>query len=339
VSSAASAWELEAARPRDEAAFERLVAPHRAELLAHCYRMLGSLADAEDALQEALLRAWRGLPGFHGRSSLRSWLYRIATNACLRAIERRPKRVLPIDRTPAADPHTELDAPVAEPIWLEPYPDDLLDDGAASPAARYERRESVELAFVAALQHLPERQRAVLLLRDVLGFAPSEIADALDATPAAVYSALQRAHAAVEERLPQRSQQATLRAIGDRRLEQLVARYVDAWEAADVETIVAMLTDDAILAMPPRPTWFRGRADVGAFLAAVPLAERSWRVAPARAAGQLAFAHYAATSGARRHAAAAITVLTLDADARIAAMTSFHWPEAFSRFGLPDAHG
>jgi RNA polymerase sigma-70 factor (ECF subfamily) len=308
----------------DERAFESAVAPHRRELLAHCYRMLGSLADAEDALQEALLRAWRGLPGFQGRSSLRSWLYSIATNVCLRMIERRPKRVLPVDYGPASDPHD------AEPVWLEPFPDELIaEDGLASPEARYEQRESVELAFVAALQHLPARQRAVLLLRDVLGFAPAEIADALGATPAAVYSALQRAHAAIDERLPARSQQATLRSLPDGQVREVVQRFADAWERADVAAMVALLVEDASFAMPPRPEWFRGRDAIGAFLAAGPL-DRSerWRMVPIRANGQLAFAVFG-SGGAH-----AIEVLTLDEDGRIADLTAFLEPETFAHFGL-----
>src|SRR5687768_1756630 len=172
---------LEAARDGDEHAFSRLVEPRRSELHAHCYRMLGSVQDAEDALQEALLRAWKGLPRFEGRSSLRSWLYTIATNACLNAIERRPKRVLPIDYGPASSAGAEPGAPLAETVWVEPYPDEIigLEDGYASPEARYERRESVELAFIAALQHLPTRQRAVLILREVLGFSAREVAASL----------------------------------------------------------------------------------------------------------------------------------------------------------------
>ena len=195
---------LAAARGGDEDAYGTLVGPHRGELHAHCHRMLGSVPDAEDALQEALLRAWRGLPGFEGRSSLRSWLYRIATNACLKAIERRPKRVLPVDFGPAADPHDGPAEPLVESVWIEPYPDAVLgaEPGAAAPVARYEQRESVELAFIAALQHLPPRQRAVLILRDVLGFTGAEVARVLETTPASVYSALQRAHKAVDERLP-----------------------------------------------------------------------------------------------------------------------------------------
>ena len=307
-----------ATSPADHA-FEHAVGAHRAGLRAHCYRMLGSTADADDALQETLLRAWRGLPGFEGRSSLRGWLYRIATNVCLRAIERRPPRLLPGDHAPPAAPD-DFDEPLAEEGWIEPFPD-----------AAYEQKESVELAFIAALQHLPARQRAVLLLRDVLGFAPAEIAEALDATPAAVYSTLQRAHRAVEERLPARSQQATLRAIGDDRLRAVVRRYVAAWERSDIDELVALLAADVTLAMPPRPSWYRGRDAVAAFLAGRPLSRpRDWRMVPVGANGQLALASYL---DGRAHG---IGVLTLDADARIAAIMSFHLPRAFAAFGLPE---
>src|ERR671936_1344335 len=184
---------LAAARAGDEYAFARLVAAYRVQLHAHCYRMLGSVPDAEDALQETLLRAWRGLPRFESRSSLRSWLYTIATNACLRAIERRPARVLPIDYAPAADPHDGPAEPVTESVWLEPYPDEPLGiaGGLLGPDARYEQREGIELAFAAALQHLPPRQRAVLILREVLGFSARETAEALETTPVSVDSALQ----------------------------------------------------------------------------------------------------------------------------------------------------
>jgi RNA polymerase sigma-70 factor (ECF subfamily) len=331
------AADLEAARRHDADAFERLIEPYRAELKAHCYRMIGSAADAEDALQEALLRAWRGLPRFEGRSSLRSWLYRIATNACLTMIERRPRRVLPIDYNPVSDPNDPLERPLVEPVWLEPYPDEALEveDTSDSPETRYERRESVELAFIAALQHLPSRQRAVLLLRDVLGLAPAEIAAALDTTPAAVYSILRRARQAADERLPARSQQATLRTIGDRRLRDLVERYVKAWDEGDVAAITEMLADDATYSMPPRPNWYRGRTAVGAFLAAWPLSGRwRWRRVPIRANGQLSFAAYQLDAVGRRHASA-IEVLAVDTNARISDITSFHTPEAFARFGLP----
>ena len=236
--------------------------------------MLGSVPDAEDALQEALLRAWRGLPRFEGRSSLRSWLYRIATNVCLKAIERRPKRALPLGHGPAAGHGDRPGEPLAESVWVDPYPDAWLgsDAGAAAPGARYEERGSVELAFIAALQHLPPRQRAVLILRDVLGFSGAEVARVLETTLASVSSALQRAHRAVDERLPEQSQQATLRALGDAALRDIVRGYVDASERADVSVVVAMLTDDATIAMPPIPTWYRGHDAVAGFLRGWPLA-------------------------------------------------------------------
>jgi RNA polymerase sigma-70 factor, ECF subfamily len=282
---------LEAAVAGDERAYAELVEPHRGALHAHCYRMLGSVHDAEDAVQETLLRAWRSLSSFQGRSSLRSWLYTIATNVCLRAIERRPARVLPIDYGPPGDPHQSFGEPLAESTWIEPYADERLDldDGLAGPEARYEQRESVELAFIAALQHLPARQRAVLILRDVLGFSGAEVAEALQTTPASVYSALQRAHEAVDHRLPEQSQQATLTSLGNARLREIVDRYVQAWERHDVAAMVAMLTDGATIAMPPTPAWYRGRETVAAFLGTRPLnGGLRWHLTPARASGQLA---------------------------------------------------
>ena len=325
---------LEAARADDESAYRRLVEPHRRELLAHCYRMLGSLHDAEDALQEALLRAWRGLPRFEGRSSLKSWLYTIATNVCLKAIERRPRLVLPIDYGPPADPHEGPSEPVVESVWIDPYPDAELglDATLAGPDARYEQRESVELAFLAALQHLPARQRAVLILRDVLGFSAREVAQTLDATPASVDSALQRAHKTVDERLPEQSQQATLRALGDDGLRALVDGFVTAWERADVDAVVALLADDAAMTMPPRPTWYQGRDAIAAFLRGWPLAAgTASRLVPTHANGQPAVAHYSWDGGV--FVAHAIDVLTLQGG-RIAEITAFLAPDAFARFGL-----
>jgi RNA polymerase sigma-70 factor (ECF subfamily) len=318
----------------DSASFQKLIEPYRAELHAHCYRMLGSVHDAEDALQDALLRAWRGLPRFEGRSSLRTWLYQITTNSCLRLIERRPRRVLPIDYGPPADPHDELAEPLIESVWIEPYPDTALGDGFAAPEARYEQRESVELAFVAALQHLPARQRAVLILHDVLGFSGAEVAETLKTTPDAVYSALQRAHKTVDEKLPAHSQQATLRALGDARVREIVERYMAAWERADVEEIVSMLAADAIIAMPPRPAWFRGIDAVRRFLTSRPLAEgRRYRVLPAHASGQIAVVSYglARDSAARRH----LQLLTLDSEGRIEAISAFLGEDMLEPFGLP----
>jgi RNA polymerase sigma-70 factor (ECF subfamily) len=328
---------VEGARRGDDDAFGRLTGLYRGELHAHCYRMLGSVADAEDALQETLLRAWRGLPQFEGRSSVRSWLYKIATNACLRAIERRPRRVLPVDYGPAADPHDGLAEPVTEAVWLEPYPDERLGLGSvlASPEARYEQREGVELAFIAALQHLPARQRAVLILRDVLGFSARETATALETTPASIDSALQRAHKTVDQRLPERSQQATLRSLDDGALRQVVQRYVNAWERSDVAAVVAMLAEDAKLVMPPLPTWYRGRDQVAIFFSGGLLGGATrWRLIPARANGQLAFGLYAWDDKTQAFMPRAIDVLTLRG-AQILQITAFLTPDAFRGFDFP----
>ena len=327
---------LAAARAGDDQAFARLIAPYRHELTTHCYRMLGSLHDAEDALQETLLRAWQGLPRFEGRSSLRAWLYRVSTNVCLRAIERRPKRILPVDYgAPAADPHDSLGAPLTESTWIAPYPDEQLEvpDGLAGPDARYEQRESVELAFIAALQHLPALQRAVLILRDVLGYSGAETAAALDTSPDAVYSALQRAHKTVEGRLPARSQQATLRSLGDSDLSEVVNAYVEAWERRDIEALAARLAEDAVLAMPPNPEWYRGRDVVIAFLRANPL-RFPWRLVMTRANGQLAFGHYRRDEETNAFTGRTLAVITLDHD-RIAEITAFRSPELLGPFGLP----
>jgi RNA polymerase sigma-70 factor (ECF subfamily) len=353
---------LEAARGGDETAFGRLVEPYRGQLHAHCYRMLGSVHDAEDALQEVSLRAWRGLSRFEGRSSLKSWLYTIATNTCLNQIEKRPKRVLPIDFAPASDPHGGPGAPVVESIWVEPYPDELLglEDGFAAPEARYELRESVELAFIAALQLLPPNQRAVLIMREVLGFSAQESADALETSVASVNSALQRARKTIEERLPEQSQQATLRALGDGELSALVDRYVEAWEQNDFETVVDMLSEDATFAMPPLASWFGGHDSIRTFLAGWPLSGAwRWRPIPARANGQQALAFYAWDEEEGAYLPFALNVLTFrgekisDVVAFVARATEIpdgesygRWVDepvdpsrlfaAFERFGLPE---
>jgi RNA polymerase sigma-70 factor (ECF subfamily) len=345
---------LEAARAGNEDAFRRLIEPHRGELHAHCYRMLGSVHDAEDALQDALLRAWRGLPRFAGRSMLRSWLYKIATNACLDVIGRRPQRVLPVDFGPSADPHDAIKAPIAESVWVEPYPDQMFDLGERllGPEARYEQREGVELAFVAALQHLPAQQRAVLILREVLGFSAKEVADVLDSTVASVNSALQRARRATDERLPELSQQATLRSLGDERIQDLVETYMRAWEAGDVNTIVGLLTEDVTMAMPPMPTWFRGLEASTGFLRNFVFAgregrrelisfageERRMRLVPTWASGQPAFGNYQWNEEAGAYMPVAIQVLTLRGS-RIRDITAFVTPTLLPRFGLPERLG
>jgi RNA polymerase sigma-70 factor, ECF subfamily len=298
-----------------EDTYAQLIEPHRAELRAHCYRMLGSVHDAEDALQDALLRAWRGLPRFEGRSSLRTWLYRIATNACLDLLERRP-------RQPAE--------------WPEPFPDEMLEieDGRAAPDARYEQRESIELAFVAALQHLPATQRAALLLRDVLGFSAKETAAALDITVASANGALRRARAAAKDSLPERSQQRTLRQLGDREVRGIVERYADALERGELDALVAMLADDATFTMPPLPDRFDGLGEIVPFLARGPFGER-WRHLPVRASGQAAVACYMWDGGRDAYVFHAIDVLTLHGS-RIRAITAFLDDQLFAAFGLPD---
>jgi RNA polymerase sigma-70 factor (ECF subfamily) len=353
---------LEAAGGGDQGAYQRLVEPYRGELQAHCYRMLGSVHDAEDALQEALLRAWRGLAKFEGRSSLRSWLYRIATNTSLDAIEKRPKRVLPVDYGPPIDPHDGPYLPLAESAWVEPYPDDALgiEDGYAAPEARYERREAVELAFIAALQHLPANQRAVLILREVLGFSAKEVAETLDTSTASVNSALQRARKAVDERTPELSQQATLRSLGDDGVREVIRGYLDAWDRGDIEAVVAMLTDDACFSMPPAPSWHKGRAQLTEFMGVGPLSGAwRWRHLPVRASGQPTLAFYSWDEAAGTHLPFALNVLTIR-DGLISDVTAFicratdsrdldayrRWPEEpivperfvdfFGRFGLPD---
>ena len=353
---------LEAARGGDEDAFRRLVEPRHGELHAHCYRMLGSVHDAEDAVQEALLRAWRGLGRFEARSSLRSWLYTIATNTALNLISRRPKRVLPIDYGPPADPHEPPGQPVVESVWVEPYPDEAvgLPEGAAGPDAQYELRESVELAFVAALQHLPATQRAVLILREVLGFSAKEVAEALDTSVASVNSALQRARAAVEERVPEESQQATLRSLGDEEVRELVQRYVDAWERCDVEAFTEMLSEDATFTMPPLASWYRGRDEIETWARNSALSgDWRWRSLPARANGQEALAFYAWDADEKSYLPFALNLLTFR-EREITNVTAFiarnvdvadeeiegRWPERpsdpelllgfFGRFGLPE---
>jgi RNA polymerase sigma-70 factor, ECF subfamily len=320
----------------DQDSFRRLLEPYRAELHAHCYRMLGSLYDADDALQETLLRAWRALPRFEDGRPLRPWLYRIATNVCLDAIAKRPKRVLPLDHGPPAGDGAGPGRPLLETLWLEAYPDDLvgLQDGNGSPEARYEQREAVELAFVAALQHLPARQRAVLILREVLGFSAREAAKTLGTTTVAVNSALQRARKTIAERLPARSQQTALRSLGDERSRDLVRRYVDAWQRRDIDALVALLVEDAAFAMPPYPNWWRGRDAVIGFITASPTPDLRHLVT--RANGQPAVGWYVLDEESGIYAPAALEVLGIEGT-QVKEITAFAIPRLFPRFGLPTA--
>jgi RNA polymerase sigma-70 factor (ECF subfamily) len=324
---------LAQARAGDEGAFRELTDPHRRELQLHCYRILGSIQDAEDLVQETLVAAWRGLDTFEGRSSVRSWLYRIATNRCLNALRARSRRPKEVQSMSDALEPTRL----IEPVWLEPYPDVLLDgipDRSPGPAARYEARESVELAFITALQTLPPRQRAALVLCDVLGFRLAEAADMLGTGETAVKGALQRARATLRERLPDADR---ARAPGpDSAIERmLVGRFADAVESGDVDEMVALLTDEARLTMPPLPLEYQGQDAIGAFLRhREELRGRPLRVVPTRANTQPAFGCYlpdVRTAIAHAHA---LFVLTLEGD-RVSAITWFGDSSVFPHFGLP----
>jgi RNA polymerase sigma-70 factor (ECF subfamily) len=343
---------LERAQAGDEGAFQSLVEPRRTELHAHCYRMLGSTQDAEDALQETLLKAWRALPKFQARSSLRSWLYKIATNTCLNQIERRPKRVLAAEHSPPADPHDGPGRPLVESVWIEPYPDEFMaveEDRFYAPEARYEQRESVELAFVAALQHLPPLQRAALIQAEVLGFSAREVAESLETTVPSVNSALQRARKAVEEKLPEQSQQETLRTMDDDELKRIVDGYMEAWEAGDVDTVASMLAEDAILTMPPMATWYDGRDQVRVFLSDFAFAgawrgdhfdsdraARNVRLVPTTANGQLAFGAYRRDADGEEFKPYTLQVLRLRGK-EIVEVTGFVSPDYFRYFSLPDS--
>jgi len=253
---------LESARRGNQEAFAQLIEPHRHELLVHCYRILGSFEDAEDMLQETLVRAWKRLDSLEERSALRAWLYKIATNACLDTLDSRKRRGLSKELYKRGDPTRPLPTPSQEAVWIEPFPDEMIDGQPdIYPEARYEIRESITLAFVAALQHLPGRQRAVLLLRDVMGWNADETAEILEITVASANSALQRARETMKK-----TGHKPLTIHLDEQLSSLLTRYVAAWESADSAALVAVLREDVALTMPPFPVWFGGRADIKTFL-------------------------------------------------------------------------
>jgi RNA polymerase sigma-70 factor (ECF subfamily) len=304
----------------DRAAFEEIIVRHRDELHAHCYRMLGSVHDADDALQEALLGAWKGLGGFEGRSSGMTWLYRIATNACLQLIAKRGRRVLPFEVGPAIAADGALAAPTLEVPWLEPYPED--------PQDAYEERELVELAFIVALQHLPPKQRAALILCHVLGFTAAQVAEMLETTVAAT-SALERARATLAARMPARSQQKMLAELRTSGQQALAAELVEAWRRRDAAAIAAKLTRDARFTMPPIPSWFEGRDAIARFFAERVFATE-WHLVPMYASGQLAFACYQGPA----FRLGALHVVTLE-DQQICEMTGFLDPAVHARFGIP----
>jgi RNA polymerase sigma-70 factor, ECF subfamily len=332
-----------AARAGDESAFAALVERHRAELRVHCYRMLGSLDEAEDLVQETFLRAWKHLAGFEGRSSLRAWLYRIATNACLDALEGRARRVLPHHLAGPSDPSVAL-PPRTDIPWLQPFPERLLEPVAPSegqPDVAAVARETIELAFLAAIQHLPPRQRAVLILRDALGWPARQTAALLEGSVASVNSALQRARATLREHLPERRLEWAPSARPTEREREVLRRYVDAVERADLAAVAALLADDVRATMPPWPMWHQGRDTVVASLAAswdpgAPAYVGRFRMLPTRANRQPAVAVYLRGPGDPGYCACAIEVLRTE-DGRIAEMTAFHDPGLFAAFALPMA--
>ncbi len=323
------------ARNGDDAAFSRLVEPLRRELHAHGYRMLGSAHDADDAVQEALLRAWRALPRFEGRSSVRTWLYAVVTRTCLDILRGRGNRALPIDLGPSSTRAVVGDTAVNDVDWLGPYPETGLGGGSMGPETRYEQREAVELAFVAALQHLPGNQRAALLLFEVVGFSVAEIASTMGTSTASVNSALQRARGIVAAKVPPVTQQQTLGKLDDARLRSIVAGFSSALERGDIDALVALLTEDVTWSMPPLPHWYRGLEAVTDFAVRIPLTGcGAWRHRPTGANGQVAVASYLWDEEAAAYLAWSINVLTLRGS-QIADVTSFLSPDHFARFGLP----
>jgi RNA polymerase sigma-70 factor (TIGR02960 family) len=313
----------------DSEAFRELTGPYCRELKVHCYRMLGSFQDAEDALQETLLAAWQGLGGFEGRASIRTWLYRIATNRCLnmrRSASRRAAKEWDVPEVEPPEPTR-----FGEVVWLEPFPG-ALDDIPAAPEARYEQTEAISLAFVAALQVLPPRQLGVLILRDVLGFHANEVADMLDSTVESVNSALKRARASLQRRLPPIADRKPAPAPGSPSEQAIVAKFVNAWESANLDALVALLTDDVFISMPPMPFEYEGRDVVARFCATLFRAGRRFDLVPTRANGQPAFGAYLRAPTGIRHGIG-LYVLTLAGD-RICAMTRFE-NSVLPSFGLP----
>jgi RNA polymerase sigma-70 factor (ECF subfamily) len=323
------------ARAGDGEAFREVTEPYRRELQVHCYRMLGSFQDAEDALQDTLLAAWQSLPGFEGRASLRTWLYRIATNRCLNALRSASRRAAREWDIPGAVPPEPTQ--LGEVVWLEPYPDALLVGamgGPPGPEARYEQAEAISLAFVTALQVLPPRQVAVLILRDVLGYPASEVASMLDATVESVTSALKRARATLQRRLPPAGQREPAPPAGSPAEQAIVAKFARAYESADLDALVALLTGDVFMSMPPFPLEYQGRDVVARFCATIFGSGRRFDLVPARANGQPAFGAYLHAQAGTRPGTG-LFVLTLAGD-QISAMTRFD-TSVLPSFGLPQS--
>ncbi|HVU11622.1 MAG TPA: RNA polymerase subunit sigma-70 [Phototrophicaceae bacterium] len=319
---------IAAAQSGDQQAFSDLVEPYRAELLVHCYRLLGSPQDAEDMVQETLLRAWNHLDRFTGGAYFRAWLYKIATNACLDVLDRRSRRLLsPVQATPS-DPSAPLTPPNPELLWLEPFPDELLPDSALGPEARYSLRESITLAFLAALQLLPPRQRVTLILCDVLDWRASDVAQLLDTTVSAVNSALHRARATMTSHYTGNDAALSL----DGKVRGVLKRYLDAWESGDVDTLVTLLAENIVFAMPPMSEWYRGSAAVRVMATAL-LRPDQWRLRETRANNQIAFAFYQHQDDGSYHFSA-LQLIKVD-DGKLSDVQMFFLPQIAASFGLP----
>ncbi len=317
----------------NEQEFAALAEPYRRELQAHCYRMMGSVQDAEDMVQDAFLRAWRARDTYEGRASFRAWLYKIATNACLDALDKRSRRVIPATRQAVSTMDEPIPPAVMEPIWLEPYPDDLLAGDEVNPEGQVSARENITLAFMAALHLLPPRQRAILILRDVLDWQASEVATLLELTVPAVKSALHRARTTLADQ----GRKADVSACTlDKGTQSQLDRYVRAWETADVNTLLALLKDDATFSMPPIPSWYRGRESIGGLVSATVFsgdANGRWRLLPTHANQQQALGLYRQTQTG--YGGYGIQVLTF-ADGEIADIITFRNPGLMQYFSLPD---
>ncbi len=321
-----------AAQAGDQKAFEALVGAYRRELLVHCYRMLGSFQDAEDLVQETLLRAWEKRTTLTSPASYRAWLYRIATNLCLDRLRSAPRRFLPPETHPVGDPNSPLPKPTREPIWLEPFPDDLLADQHSDPEDRALSRERTTLAFLVALQRLTPVQRAILLLREVLEWPASEVAEWLNLSVAAVNSGLQRARRALQEHNRPEDQET---ALPSSQFQSLLDRYVTCWEQADIPGLVALLREDAWFTMPPLPVWLQGRAAIATELSTrIRIPGRHWRLLPTRANGSPAFGLYRREAKADLYQLFGLMVLDV-VEGQIANMVSFLELSSFSSFALP----
>jgi RNA polymerase sigma-70 factor (ECF subfamily) len=328
--------------------FGELTEPYRRELQIHCYRILGSLHEAEDMVQETFIKAWNHIAAYEGRASFRSWLYKIATNTCLDFLDtKRSRRLLPFQVSPASDPHVTIVPPTPELTWLEPFPDEWLADTAAiNPEARYSQSESISISFLTALQVLPARQRAVLILRDVLDFSASETAEVLELTVSSVNSALNRARKTLSERYHGQMPETARISLADEKSKQLLDHYIQAWQSADVNGLVSLLKQDAILAMPPSPSWYQGNRAIGEFLAATVLGENGmfpgkakerWRFIPTRANATLALAMYQRDEK-HRYQAFGLQVLAWEGS-KIAQIMNFIDPLLPTSFGLPTMLG